>query len=37
LLAASNAVPAIGVNVAAALHRRVCDASSAIDGLIGEP
>jgi CRP-like cAMP-binding protein len=37
LLAASNALPAIGVNVARALHRRVRDASSAIDGLIGEP
>ncbi len=37
LLAASCAVPAIGVNVARALHRRVRDASSAIDGLIAEP
>jgi CRP-like cAMP-binding protein len=37
LLAASSALPAIGVNVARALHRRVRDASSAIDDLIGEP
>ena len=37
LLAASSALPAIGVNVARALHRRVRDASSAIEGLIGEP
>jgi CRP-like cAMP-binding protein len=37
LLAASNALPAIGVNVARALHRRVNDASSAIAGLIAAP
>jgi CRP-like cAMP-binding protein len=37
LLAASLALPEIGVNVARALHRRVRDASSAIDGLIAEP
>lgn len=36
LLAASLALPEIGVNVARALHRRVRDASSAIDGLIAE-
>jgi CRP-like cAMP-binding protein len=34
LLAALTAFPALGVNVAAALHRRVNDASLAIDGLI---
>jgi CRP-like cAMP-binding protein len=34
VLAALTAFPAIGVNVAAALHRRVNDASLAIDGLI---
>lgn len=34
LLAALTAYPALGVNVAAALHRRVNDASVAIDGLI---
>jgi CRP-like cAMP-binding protein len=34
LLAALTAFPALGVNVAAALHRRVHDASRAIDGLI---
>jgi CRP-like cAMP-binding protein len=34
LLAALTAFPALGVNVAAALHRRVNDASVAIDGLI---
>ncbi len=36
LLTASGAVPAIGVNVARALHRRVRDAASAIDGLIAQ-
>jgi CRP-like cAMP-binding protein len=36
LLAASFVLPEIGVNVARALHRRVRDASSAIDGLIAE-
>jgi CRP-like cAMP-binding protein len=34
VLAALTAFPAIGVNVAAALHRRVNDASLAIEGLI---
>jgi CRP/FNR family transcriptional regulator, cyclic AMP receptor protein len=34
LLATLTAYPALGVNVAAALHRRVHDASVAIDGLI---
>jgi CRP-like cAMP-binding protein len=34
LLDAARALPAIGVNVAGALHRRVLDASSAIDALI---
>jgi CRP-like cAMP-binding protein len=34
VLAALTAFPALGVNVAAALHRRVHDASLAIDGLI---
>ena len=34
LLAALTAFPALGVNVARALHRRVRDASVAIDGLI---
>jgi CRP-like cAMP-binding protein len=34
VLAALTAFPALGVNVAAALHRRVNDASVAIDGLI---
>ena len=34
VLAALTAFPAIGVNVAAALHRRVNDASLTIDGLI---
>lgn len=34
VLAALTAFPAIGVNVAAALHRRVNDAALAIDGLI---
>ena len=34
LLAALTAYPALGVNVAAALYRRVHDASVAIDGLI---
>ena len=34
LLDATRAIPAIGVNVAGALHRRVLDASSAIDALI---
>jgi len=37
LLAALTAFPALGVNVAAALHRRVHDASLAIDGLIAGP
>lgn len=37
LLAALTAFPALGVNVAAALHRRVNDASLAIDGLIASP
>jgi CRP-like cAMP-binding protein len=37
LLAALTAFPALGVNVAAALHRRVNDASLAIDGLIAGP
>jgi CRP-like cAMP-binding protein len=36
VLAALTAFPALGVNVAAALHRRVNDASVAIDGLIAE-
>jgi CRP-like cAMP-binding protein len=36
LLAALTAFPALGVNVAAALHRRVNDASMAIDGLIAD-
>jgi CRP-like cAMP-binding protein len=34
LLAVLTAFPALGVNVAAALHRRVTDATLAIDGLI---
>jgi len=34
LLAALAAMPALGVNVARALHRRVHDAALAIDGLI---
>jgi CRP-like cAMP-binding protein len=34
LLAVLTVFPALGVNVAAALHRRVNDASLAIDGLI---
>jgi CRP-like cAMP-binding protein len=34
LLDATRAIPEIGVNVAGALHRRVLDASSAIDALI---
>jgi CRP-like cAMP-binding protein len=33
LLDVAHAIPAIGVNVASALHRRVLDASSAIDAL----
>jgi CRP-like cAMP-binding protein len=37
LLAALTATPALGVNVAAALHRRVNDASLAIEGLIASP
>jgi CRP-like cAMP-binding protein len=37
LLAALTAFPALGVNVAAALHRRVNDASLAIEGLITGP
>jgi CRP/FNR family transcriptional regulator, cyclic AMP receptor protein len=34
LLAALTAYPALGVNIAAGLHRRVRDAALAIDGLI---
>lgn len=37
LLAALTALPALGVNVARGLHRRVVDASQAIDALIASP
>lgn len=37
LLAALTALPALGVNVARGLHRRVLDASLVIDALIAEP